>query len=1340
MKFKIVLGAFLFVFSACLIAMIIFVQTEYFGKVVSTVASDISTKKYDAELGFRKFSISLFPPGIELSQVKLRKVWSPSEVLESELGTLGLYLGLVEFEEKKLTFGEIKVKDSIVTLKKPKSEEEIKELDQKIIDKIFNLNRFSPFRIDKLTFENTKFTLNNDSFDVHKLKLFKTGKSIIARFHITNLNLEALKGQSIDEIWADTEVYKNRLKIFRLRIQHDVHTALVKGQVKDYHKLLGSEIDLNGETQVYLRDLEHYLPPSLPKVFDGVMRTSFIASYRSQNITASADVFIEGLRSDAIYADEVRSVFNLENDSITMNRFELVQKSQKLILGQPVILYSGKQKQFLPTPLKVTARNFLLSNGLRFWGEKTKSLEGSINGTITAEVKPGNFQVILGDDFNVENFTLSAGTKEKPFEILRIKKAILEKTKVKSEITGLKISSILQLAHSKLEISGDVGKGKINFKAPLSKIDLTDFGNISQLGITGVGELALAVEGTPGDVQIHLTGRTKNFSILSYYLDETEKDILIDLGASTVFINKLESKVGKTALTGSGSVNYKNADIALGLSTSEASANDLREILTPIFGKIQGLPEDFDLKAKVDVDIFGKYKLPELNIKSRVSFTDLSAFGETVNSGNFDLSLQKEVLKFQRIELLKGSGTFSGDFSMDLRAKSFFVKAGWENLELTSFDAFKRKGLNVNSTFSGKLEGNGPLSDYRIKMQSSFFNTRNSTYRFSDSSISLQAGPRRLSGDIRLLGDILTSRFDYALKDTEPSRAEFELRTDDLKPVMVILAGPHLELESVTGRVHIKGDTSFEKDFKNLDLILAFKNLSFNHPDFNFNYTSDRPELIVRNGKIERLSLELNQPDVTFVTRGRGSFGESVTLELDSKINSKILEILSSSILSSDGFIENKIKLSGLGSELNFSLSSKSSDLDLSIENLPVQVDNLKYNISYASKRLRIDHFIFAMENGSFNLKGDVFFDSDQPDVNLKFIFDRAEIPILGKSSLNMTGEGIVLGNNYPYSVGGEITINRASIVNELNEFNKKSAGFSQVRFLPKTQDSPLGKMFSLNLNLKAETPIRLANSLMDVALGGEVRLLGNPGRLKGEGRLSTPPNSSRIFFKNSEYFIQRADINFNPQKDLGNPDFDVQAMTTISSYKIYPKAYGDLERFNFDLTSEPALPRNSILSLIAFGYTDEIQRSLYAKDQQSLTQVGVGSFVFDRFKISDILNKQFGLQVNLGTVIEQSATDSLLSGRNQSGVGGQSGGALGRTRSATKIELKKRLDEALTLSVSSTMGGTIGQRQSMNLNYGVSRNIQLEGVYELRTNEEGQADIIYNSIGGDIKFRRTFK
>jgi hypothetical protein len=44
-------------------------------------------------------------------------------------------------------------------------------------------------------------------------------------------------------------------------------------------------------------------------------------------------------------------------------------------------------------------------------------------------------------------------------------------------------------------------------------------------------------------------------------------------------------------------------------------------------------------------------------------------------------------------------------------------------------------------------------------------------------------------------------------------------------------------------------------------------------------------------------------------------------------------------------------------------------------------------------------------------------------------------------------------------------------------------------------------------------------------------------------------------------------------------------------------------------------------------------------------------------------------------------------------------------------------------------------------LNYSVSKKVQLEGVYELRSNAEGEEDIlINNSVGGDLKFRWTFK
>src|SRR5690606_7621899 len=133
----------------------------------------------------------------------------------------------------------------------------------------------------------------------------------------------------------------------------------------------------------------------------------------------------------------------------------------------------------------------------------------------------------------------------------------------------------------------------------------------------------------------------------------------------------------------------------------------------------------------------------------------------------------------------------------------------------------------------------------------------------------------------------------------------------------------------------------------------------------------------------------------------------------------------------------------------------------------PFPINNVQYFMDFSQGRLSVKKFKTSLDNGSVEVLGDVYVHSAYPDVNLKFIFDDAEIPILGKSSMNVSGDGAILGNTLPYSINADFVINRALIVNELNEFSSKSAAFSQIRFLPQNQESPLGKLFSLNVNIK---------------------------------------------------------------------------------------------------------------------------------------------------------------------------------------------------------------------------------------------------------------------------------
>jgi translocation and assembly module TamB len=1334
MRFKSVLGAFIFIMVSCLIAVVVYIQTESFGRVASKIISDIAKKKANIDIGIKSLSVSLLPPGIEINQVKLKKKISKEEHLEAELGTIGLYVGLVELEEAKMSFGKLRVKDSILNVHFRESEERIEKIDEKIIENIFNYSKNLPFRFETLLFENTILSLNDEDYEIKRLKILKRKENFLARFQFANLKLIKESAFVLDEIWGDVEIGRKDISIQRLKVQHDVHSLLVKGKIKNYPQLRNSTLDLSGEANLYLKNLKDEISfPKMLKLNNGFAHVSFNLDYINNLAAGKIDLSISDLESSVIKADQLIVEAELGQNSLWLNNFNLVHGNEKLELLKSEKIYTFNDNKISFESLDLRMADLNLNNVLLFM-PALKPLKGNLTGNINLDYQNEILNIRLQDGFLVENLALIVNEQD-PFEILKIKRAKFSKSDFRVVDNEFQMDSQVELGHSQMGIKGKVNSKEVEFKALNSVIDFQDFGNISQLDVKGISGLDVIVAGSTEDTMINLKGKSKGFEILGYKLGSTDKDITISLKDSTVFVNKLESLYRETPISGTGSINYGNLDIALGINSPRANFHDLSEILHPIFSKLDFLPEDLDFNARIDANIFGKTKMDQLKLKSDIQFRDMTAYGENINSGELLIRLNNQHLSLTDLTMKKGGGEITGDFNYNLKSSFMKLSYEWSELGLSSFRIAKKVKLNLDGVLSGSIIGEGRPDDFLFKLKGQLAQTQSQDFKFDDSFFNFNLRPKFVSGDLDLMGNIVKANFDLSLIKNGNSKINFLVDSPNIKPFATAFLGQHLESENFTGSLKLNLQTHFKGFLENLFLNACLENVTFKHQNFNVNYFSDNPQFLIEDGLIKRWNLRIQDKDFYIQTKGSGHFGRNVILSNEVNFNSKILEILFSSILSADGLVRNEFIFKGDIDRYNFLVKSRSDDLNLTLEGLPFPLNDLSYSIEASDGRLSINEFQTSLENGSLSIKGDVLLENEYPDINLKYILDKAEIPILSKSIINLSGEGLILGNSPPYNVGGEIILNKAQIVNELTDFSSKSNALSNVRFLPPSQESVLGKFFNFNVNVKTDAPIRITNSLMDISLRGEVMLSGSPSRLKGDGNLRAPLNTSRIFFKNNEYFLTNVDINFSPKKEVSNPDFDIHALTYISNYKVNAKAYGDLERFNFDLTSEPALTRNSILSLIAFGYSDEIQSTLTQDQQQNLTQVGVGSFVFDRFKISDILNKQFGLQVNLGTVFEQSQTASLLSGRSQDGQG-----LVGRTRTATKIELKKRLDDALNLSVSSTMGGSIGQRQSMNLNYSLNKKVQLEGVYELRTNAEGEEDIIDNSIGGDLKFRWTFK
>src|SRR5690606_38233691 len=264
-------------------------------------------------------------------------------------------------------------------------------------------------------------------------------------------------------------------------------------------------------------------------------------------------------------------------------------------------------------------------------------------------------------------------------------------------------------------------------------------------------------------------GKTNNFEILRYKLGTTDMNLTVDLGNDEVIVNKMDSEFGRTHITGQGSVNYRSADIALGINSNNTNHSDLSQILTPIFEDLDFLPEDLNFQARVDVDIFGKYRLPELKVRSKFNFSDVTAYGEGFNSASVDIGLAEELLSLKNFTAEKSGGTILGDFFYNLKDKKIKLSYQWDNLKLSSFNLSKRLGLNLDSDITGKINGGGTVSNYTLKLDTTAYNTHTTNYTFGDSTVSTTIQKDRIAGDANLLGDMLVTNFDVALKQGEAS-------------------------------------------------------------------------------------------------------------------------------------------------------------------------------------------------------------------------------------------------------------------------------------------------------------------------------------------------------------------------------------------------------------------------------------------------------------------------------------------------------------------------------------------------------------------------------------------
>ena len=444
-------------------------------------------------------------------------------------------------------------------------------------------------------------------------------------------------------------------------------------------------------------------------------------------------------------------------------------------------------------------------------------------------------------------------------------------------------------------------------------------------------------------------------------------------------------------------------------------------------------------------------------------------------------------------------------------------------------------------------------------------------------------------------------------------------------------------------------------------------------------------------------------------------------------LNASVLELMPQIFAAARGKFYGEADWSFSKNSNLFTYFLDGENLDLIIDPARISLNKLNFSSQGDSSLLNLNSFESQLNNGSLKLFGNIGIDQLPPTMNINYQLESARVNFLQKSSAEISSAGILIGKQIPYELRGKVNISDGDIREGIPDLIK----IYEDKKVREVVESPL----VANLIVKSSDSVHVNNSLFDAYLELDAKVEGKILSPKISGKVDIKKESSKFFFKGNSFNIIEGDITFRSTSENIDPYFNFIGETKIDKYTLQMTVLGDERNLSVKFRSEPPLPEEDILSLLTLGVTLSTTRDLQDNDLESVTSMSIGSLLIDQFGINEGLNETLGVKVSVSPEFDDE-DQSLISGRiNSSGVNNST-----KIRSATKIRLTKRISNSVNMSFSSTLGGSLDQRQEMNLNYRINSDFLLQGVYKTQTNDTSTSTDTTDSLGFDLIWKKTFK
>ena len=721
-----------------------------------------------------------------------------------------------------------------------------------------------------------------------------------------------------------------------------------------------------------------------------------------------------------------------------------------------------------------------------------------------------------------------------------------------------------------------------------------------------------------------------------------------------------------------------------------SSEIDLEKV--PLEGLEQMAGWKYPVKGALTGQFHGRGTRAEPALSGNFDLADGDVYGMTFNRLRGQLNVLPDEVRLANAELrffapgtekTGGAGIVTGNVAYRYAERSLVTDLVGASLPLANIGKIQSSTLPLNGQITFRLKSSGPVM--QPVAEGSFrvvdLQIGNEVVGSFDGDLNSDGKEARLKLKSAMSTGSLSGEISVGWADLMPVDGKISVQNINLDPFLMT----SLHLKTFPGHGTADGDITVKGELKHPENLMVDSNLSKLVLTYDvLKLENSGPiHLISTRDNLKIISAGLQGLNTNIDLSGSVQFTGRRTVAI--KLNGKLdLRLLSAYIKDVDigGHLDANASFEGTLDRPRIIGRMKLLDASLRSADFPTGLSNLKGDLNFDANRLFFDNVTGEAGGGVLTLSGSVNY-SEKPlryDISAKTDRIRVRYPegiswLLG-GGLRLAGTldgGLLTGKVIIQRVNMNAGLESAGVLVSSEPGGGATSSFLRnLQFDVEASSTPDARMEWPGAQLEADANLRVRGTAEHPILLGHIHVL-----------------SGELSFHNNRYRVARGDLNFANPFRL-DPVINVEASTNIQQYEITLNFSGQSSKLNLSYRSDPPLPANDIITLLALGQTS----SESALRTGGTTQAGSSGATA---LLSEAISSQLGGRVERLFGITRFRVDPGLNGVTATGSG---------QNATARITVEQQVTRNLTVLYESNVNST--QQQVIQVEYIVNRNVSV--------------------------------